>query len=245
MSEIIKTEAIVLGKINYSESSLIVSLFTKSNGKISAILKGGRRPKSKLASIVDVLNNIEVIVYKKESRDVQIISSADLVSHYPKIKSDLATSIYAYAVCELVKELSIENENNELLFKGLKKILNLIENKEEHPGVLFGRFFIFFLKEIGYELNLENCEICSKQLTIESRPTRFSSEGFICNQCKIEGNISKTNESELFNYLYCLKNRKKIFSISHNLIGDGNKFLLNYLRNHVETFKGLNSLEMI
>lgn len=244
MSEIIKTEAIVLSKLNYSESSLIVSLFTKSNGKVSAILKGGRRPKSKLASVVDVLNHIQVIFYKRESREIQVISSADLISHFPKIKSDLNSSVYAYAVCELVKDVMIENESNILLFNGLVRILNLMENNEEHPAILFGRFFIFFLKEIGYELNLETCELCSKDLSIESKPSKYINQSFICNECKETKGLSSSNDSELFNFLYCLKNRKKILSVDEKLIRSGIQFLIDYLKNHIETFRGLNSLEM-
>ena len=43
MSEIIKTEAIVLNKINYGDTSMIASFFTKDYGRLSGILKGGRK----------------------------------------------------------------------------------------------------------------------------------------------------------------------------------------------------------
>ncbi|MCX7610954.1 MAG: DNA repair protein RecO [Ignavibacterium sp.] len=244
MSKIIKTEAIVLRKINYSESSLIVSLFTKSNGKISAILKGGRRPNSKLSSVVDLLNHIQVIIYKKESRDIQVISSADLYSYFPNIKSDFTKTTYAYAVCELVNDVYMEGEVNELMFNGLVRILNLMNNKEENSAILFIKFFIFFLKEIGYELNLELCKICSKELSIELKPVPFGNEGFICLSCQSEHKIQKMNESELFNFLSCLKNRKKLNYVNDKLIESAIKFLLNYLRNHLENFKGLQSLEI-
>ena len=39
MSEIIKTGAVVLSKLDYGDSSVIVSLYTKEKGKLSAILK--------------------------------------------------------------------------------------------------------------------------------------------------------------------------------------------------------------
>lgn len=244
MSEIIKTEAIVLSKINYSESSLIVSLYTLNNGLISVILKGGRRPKSKIASVVDVLNHIQAIIYKKETREVQLLSSADLISHFPKIKSDLNSLQYAYATCELIKTLLAEHEVNEKIFNGLVRILTLMNNKQEHPAILFGRFFIFFLKEIGYELNLETCEVCAKPLTLELKPSLFSNEGFICINCKETNLNSRESDSELFNYLFCLKNKKNNFSNNEKLFQSGIQFLISYSKNHIETFKGLNSLSM-
>jgi len=243
MSEIIKTEAVVLSKINYSESSLIVSLFTKTNGLISAIIKGGRRPKSKLASIADVLNHIEIILYKKESREIQIISSADLISYFPKTKAKIELSSYALAICESIKTLLVENESNELLFNGLIRILNLIESESEHPAVLFGRFLMFLIKQIGYEINLESCEKCSEKLSLDMK-AYYSSflRGFVCDKCNDE---KVFNNSELFNYLFCLKNRKKIISFSENIYQKGNQFLIEYLKSHIESFKGLNSLTML
>ena len=48
MSEILKTEAIVLGKMDFSDTSIITNLFTRDFGKFSLILKGGRNPKNRI-----------------------------------------------------------------------------------------------------------------------------------------------------------------------------------------------------
>ena len=53
MSEIIKTEAVVLSKLNYGDTSLIISVLTELCGKMSVIIKGGRNPKSKMGVIAD------------------------------------------------------------------------------------------------------------------------------------------------------------------------------------------------
>ncbi len=86
MSEIIKTEAVVLSKLNYGDSSLIVTLFTKEYGKLSAIIKGARNPKSKMGLVIDPLNHLQIILYKKDTRELQIISSAEILTYFPKIK---------------------------------------------------------------------------------------------------------------------------------------------------------------
>jgi DNA repair protein RecO (recombination protein O) len=60
MSEIVKTEAVVLNKIDYRDTSVIASLYTEDFGKISAIIKGGRSSKSKTGRIVDPLNHLRI-----------------------------------------------------------------------------------------------------------------------------------------------------------------------------------------
>ena len=215
MSKIIKTEAVVLSKLNYGDSSSIVTLFTKEYGKLSVMLKGGRNPKSKISLIVDPINYLEVIFYNNPSRDLQILSSADFKAHFNKIKEDLDKLKYAHSVIELVKNLSVEHEANKKLFSGIVRILELIDEGKENPAVSFGRFFLFFLKELGYEFqpginNIENITI----------------------------------NSELFIYFNCLKKNENPGNVSPVIINGAITFLENYLRYHVSDFKGLQSLNM-
>jgi DNA repair protein RecO (recombination protein O) len=244
MSEIIKTKAVVIGKTNYSDSSLVVTLFTEHNGKVSAIVKGARSPKSKLALIIDTLNLIEVIFYRKESRELQIVSSADLISHFPNIKNDLESTKYAFAVLEVLRNLTIENESNERLFKGLVRILEHFENKKELPSVLFARFFMFLISETGYEIILEKCNICGKELNGDNEVGYNYSTGFICKECfESHSGFEKLN-SELFKFLYCLKTKKFFNGINNKIIEQGNSFLQRYVQEHVPDFKGIQSLHM-
>ena len=143
MSEIIKTEAVVLSKLNYGDSSSIASLFTEDLGKISVIIKGARSPKSKYGKIVDPLNYLSVVLYKKESREIQLLSGADIIEHFPAIKNDLNKLEYAYAVVELVKNLLAEHEVNRKIFKGTDK--NSIKTKfsRRKTGSNFWTFFYF------------------------------------------------------------------------------------------------------
>ena len=160
MSEIIKTEAVVLNKIDYRDTSVIASLDTEDLGRISAILKGGRSPKSKTGRIVDPLNHLQIIIYKKDTRELQLLSDAEIISHFSKLKENLSALKYSYAVIELVQKLTAVDQQNKKTFKGIVRILSLLEKGEEKPEVLFGRFFIFLMKETGYDIQLQKCSIC-------------------------------------------------------------------------------------
>ena len=244
MSDIIKTEAVVLSKMNYGDTSTILTLFTESEGKLSAIVKGGRNPKSKMGKVIEPLNHLQIIFYKKPSRELQIISNAEIISHFPKIKDDLESTKYSFAVIELVKNLTVEDEANNKLFKGLIKILSLIDEKNENPAVLFGRFFLFFLSELGYDLAIDKCGICGKQNTSNGSLGFDIDLGFVCSDCYKSHSGLETISAELFNYLSCLKFNKKVDI--HNM--DLNKKLINlleqYLKFHISDFKGIQSLRI-
>jgi DNA repair protein RecO (recombination protein O) len=179
------------------------------------MLKGGRNPKSKFSLIVDPINYLEVIFYNNPSRDLQILSSADFKAHFHKIKEDLDKLKYAHAVIELVKNLSAEHEVNKKLFSGVTRILGIIDEGKENPAVSFGRFFLFFLKELGYEFQPET--------------------GYLENI---------TINPELFHYFHCLKKNENPGNVNPAVINGAVTFLENYLKHHVSDFKGLQSLSM-
>jgi DNA repair protein RecO (recombination protein O) len=245
MSEILKTEAVVLSKLNYGDTSLIVSLFTKDLGKISAILKGARSPKSKLGMKVDPLNYIEVVFYNKSTRELQIISSADIIQHYARIKADFEKLKYAHSLIELTKKLTPEHEQNLRLFNGIIKILSLLESSEESPNLIFARFFLFFLDEIGYQVQLDKCISCGRS-DLEGLNLSYNfSSGLLCDQCKGGYLESFAINLELFNCLTGLKrNQKSLKSLDSRIIDRAILFMEKYLMYHLSDFKGIQSLQL-
>jgi DNA repair protein RecO (recombination protein O) len=244
MSEIIKTEAMVLTKMDYGDTSKIVSLYTKDYGKLSAIIKGGRSPKSKIGLMVDPLNHIQVVFYKKDSRELQLISSADLITHFTLIKEDLEKLKYSHAVLELLKNLTVDHEVNEKLFKGVIRILNLINSDSELPIILFGRFFMFFLAELGYQIQLEQCAVCGRT-NLENMELSHNFElGILCNDCRHSNIDFFSINPELFRVLYCLKYSKKIELTNMAVAERAIIFMERYLKFHIPDFKGIQSFQM-
>jgi len=243
MSEILKTEAVVLSKMNYGDSSNIASLFTEDLGKLSVIVKGARSPKSKYGKIVDPLNYLLVVLYKKESREVQLLSGADIIQHFPDIKRDLGKLSFAYAVVELIKYLLAENEVNKKLFKGVIKILERLNSGEERSEITFGRFLLFFLREIGYEIQIDSCSICHKRNLAD--PVYFHREkGVICGDCKNSVVDIYDINTELLRYLNCLKNNESASNFSHQILQKSLILMENHLKYHVPDFKGISSLKL-
>jgi DNA repair protein RecO (recombination protein O) len=244
MSEIVKTEAFVLVKRKYGDSSKITTLFTLHYGKISAIIKGGRRKDSAAGRAIDPLNYISIVFYKKENRDLQTLTGADLIDHYPYIKQDFDRIKYASAVLELIKELTVEYEENERLFRGVKKIMQLMETGEEMPEVLFARFYLFFLTELGYELQLTSCSMCGNEVE-RSNELKFDfRSGVICKNCAAAPQFTAPLSMELFDYLICLKTGSKKMNFRTTLVNNLLFFLERYTNYHVSNYKGLKSLQL-
>jgi len=242
MSNLQKTRAIVLSKLNFGDTSKIVTLYTENYGKETCIIKGGRSAKSKIGGIIDVMNHIEVVYYKKESRDMQLISQSDLISHYPHIKQNLDSLKYAASVLELLYSLTIANEVNKKLFKGSVKILDMMNDSLDNPQILFVKYFMFFLDELGYSLKEYNCKKCGKDLNVSEVIYYNHERGFLCSDCGINEIINYEFSKELFNLLTCLSAKQNQCTYSFENLKKLIQFFEKFLKYHVPEFKGLKSI---
>ena len=245
MPELIKTVGIVLRKIDFGDTSKIATLITPEFGKLSVIIKGGRTGKSRIGALVDTLNEVEVIFYDKKSRDVQLVSQADLLNNFTRIKDDFEKLKHASAALELVNVLTVENHEYDRLYRGLKKILLLLNTSDNDSRILFVKFFLFLLKELGYEFQYDNCTFCGKELT-DGSTVKFNYElGMMCDNCSPGRIYSFEFSPELFNSLICLSRKNYQTEQKFDNIDKLIYFLERYLMYHINEFKGLKSLHIL
>ena len=80
-----KTDAIILNRKDYRETSYLVSMFTPDFGKIHAQVKGAKRKVDKYGSSFSPITYNKVVFYENLKSDLHIVSQADLVEHFPNI----------------------------------------------------------------------------------------------------------------------------------------------------------------
>jgi DNA repair protein RecO (recombination protein O) len=244
MSEIIKTQAIVLRKINFGDTSRIAQFYTEDYGKISAILKGARSPKSKIGMLIDTMNLLQLILYKKDSREVQIVSDIDLVKHYAGIRDDFEKYKYASAIIELLSNLTFENEHSKKIFDGTVKMFSLLDHNGNDPQFLFAKYFLFFLKEIGYEFQFEKCNVCGKELSSKDQPSYNYETGSMCSECSKDRLTNFNLTEELFNVITCLNSKNKIVRYTQENLSYIVKMFEKFLMYNVHEFKGIKSIKI-
>ncbi len=243
MTEIIKTNAIVLKKLDYQNTSKIATFYTYNYGKISAIIKGARSAKSQIGPVVDVLNEVQLVVYKKNTRSVQIVSQVELLRYFKNIKSDLKKLKYSSAVIELLNSLILESEINFKLYKGTIRILELMDSSTGKAEFLFVKYFLFFLKELGYQLSFDNCAVCGKKFKKGKKAFNYEI-GFICEICMKNSLYSIEFDEELFELIKDLTYKASKTPYNQNQLNKILYFLEKYLIYHNPEFAGIKSLRV-
>lgn len=140
----LKTEAIILKGFKYGDSSKIITLFSQDIGKFTAIVKGVRNSKSKNSGVFENMNLVNVLFNKKDNRDLQIISNADCLSSFPKVKENFEKLLVAYKLLELTSKMMYEYDVSKEVFVLLKNVMINLDLADSNFEILYLLFQIKF-----------------------------------------------------------------------------------------------------
>lgn len=244
MSEIVKTRAIVLRRLDFGDTSRIAHFFTEEFGKLSAMVKGAKSPKSKTGLAIDLLNMVELVLYKKDTREVQLVSQVELLKHFSNIRDDFEKFRFASAVIELLATMITESEPHPKLFEGSVKILSLIDSSSENPKLLFVKYFLFFLREFGYEFQFEQCSACGRVISKGEQASYNFEAGIFCADCRTDRLTNFNFSEELFELIFCLNQKKSLCTYEEEDLDTILVLLEKFLSYNVGEFKGLKSLKI-
>lgn len=140
------TEGIILRHVNYGEADRMLTVLTPFKGKITVVAKGVRRITSRRAGNVEPLNRVKLQLFQRQGSPV--LTEAESLQTFPKIKSDLSLSTYGSHLAEITERLSAENQPNPRVYQLLMTVLELLET---NPRQIFIRAYeVKLLTVLGF-----------------------------------------------------------------------------------------------
>lgn len=181
-----RTDAIVLRSYKYSETSKIVTLYTKAFGKTKVIAKGARKPKSKFGSALEPITEIRAIFYTKEGRELHTLSEADLIYTFAGVKSNFDKLTYASAIVELTDRLVIGEESNIGLYRALQGTLSGIECAPQNVAEKLLWYFQLRVADLfGYRPKFAHCIRCGQSVIDQHCRFDLAQGGIVCGNCVV------------------------------------------------------------
>jgi len=196
-----KATAIVLRTVDFSETSLVVTLFTREFGKLGALAKGAKRPKNPFESALDVLTLCRIVFLHKSSEALDLLTEAKLLRRFrPPRNSPLVSaaeekrrsradgglfSLYAgYYVAELLGELTHDNDPHPQLFDLADETLEALAAGEPVPRRVV-RFELDALRLLGHAPSLDTCVACGAPVEPKGRVAFGHLDGgVLCGNCR-------------------------------------------------------------
>ncbi len=181
-----KTSAIVIRVVEFSETSLVVTLFTRDFGKIGGLAKGARRLKNPFESALDLLALCRIVFLHKSTEALDILTEAKLVRRFRPPGKDLGVLFAGYYVAELLDGLTKEDDPNPELFDLADKTLAMLSAGTEPAAKLTVHFELAALKLLGHVPAVEQCVECGEVMPATTGPTAFGllDGGVLCPRCR-------------------------------------------------------------
>ena len=109
-----KTDALVIKATDYKENDKLLNLFTPSRGKLTAGIRGVRKPKAKLAFAAQPFCFAEYVLAEKGGR--YTVTAAYLYDGFFALRTDIVRYYAACAVLEICDALLVEEGESRALF---------------------------------------------------------------------------------------------------------------------------------
>jgi DNA repair protein RecO (recombination protein O) len=178
----IKTQAVVLRSIRYGEADRIVHLYSPDRGRIGAIAKGARRPRSRFGGRLEPFFRLDLVLYEGRS-DLLTVTAAETVAGYGRLRGDGPALGAAARACDAVSRLFDTGEPHPAVFNLLCNELALIDDdpaRATHANQL--AFRLKLLLAAGLAPQLAACASCGAR----DHLTGFSGAagGVVCTACE-------------------------------------------------------------
>ena len=231
---IIKTRGIVFKAIKYSETSMIVDIYTEEKGLRKYIISGVRSKRAKVsASLLQPMTLLDLVVYHREDRTMTRIKEIRPAVIYQTIPFDIQRGAVGLFMVEVAQKAIRESEENRSLFQFLFDSFHYLDTTEKSIANLH----LHFLLELTTYLGFMPGEICS-----ETQPYFNLKEGIFVTYAPTHRHyLSKEDSAVLYQLLEVAQRDCHLVPLNRDLRHSLVRDLLTYYQLHIENFPLINS----
>jgi len=162
--ELINTQGILIRRLDYGDTDLILTFFTQQFGKISAIAKSAKKSVKRFGGILELFYMLELIIRPGKGDKLAILQNAALIQSFETIRTDVIHTAYASYWAEII-DLFVEDRAPQVeMYHLFAHVLNQLNQQAISADVLHIIFQMRFLVISGFQPDFLTCNHCQKKL---------------------------------------------------------------------------------
>lgn len=156
-----KAIGLIVRTTDWSESSRIVTIYTREFGKVRALAKGGRRLKSNFEVALDLLSVCSIVLLRKSSGGLDLLTEARADERFAGLRTNLPAMYAGYYIAELLGDGTQDYDPHPVLFDHSLETLRQL-SAGGNVLSLVSAYDWTWLSELGLTPVLNRCASCSK-----------------------------------------------------------------------------------
>lgn len=176
-----RLEAVVLRHSDWGEADRLLVLYSLQQGKTRAVAKGVRKMTSRKAGHLEPFTHVNLQLSR--GRDLAIVTQAETIQAYPRIREDLTlTGCAAYVIELLDRFIPDDDLGVPGLFRLLIETLTRIAS-EPDPWLAVRYYEMRLLDFLGFRPRLFECVNCGREILAEDQFFSYGQGGAVCPFC--------------------------------------------------------------
>ena len=229
-----ESEAIVLRTYPMREADLLVTLFTRTEGKVRGVARSAKKSKRRFGGALEPMTYVRAFYDVRERQELVRLDACEVLA------SPMATEVgYARAVglahlAELLDELLPDREANDAIFRLTLSVLQVMSGDDIWMPVTY--FDLWLTRLVGFLPELTECIVCGRELDGDRAYFHALADGLMCVDDKRLASSDLSSDSRM---LAAQMFRARVESFADTrwpkaLGADLRKFLMQILQRHIE-----------
>jgi len=229
-----ESEAIVLRTYPLREADLLVTLFTRVEGKVHGVARSAKKSKRRFGGALEPLTFVRAYYEDREGRELVRLDSFEVLESPLAFEVSYPRAVALGHVAEVLDELLPEREANDAVFRLALSVLAALRGADVWMPVTY--FELWMTRLMGYLPDLSECLACGRSLNGSRAYFHALSDGLMCPEDKRLASSEISSESRA---LAAQMFRSPVESLAGTpwpkaQAADLRKFLLQTLQRHIE-----------
>ena len=173
----LKTAGIVIREVNTGEADKVITIFTKSNGRITAFAKGARKTRSSFSAGTQILSYNDYVLFP--GKNMYSINSCETIESFYDIRNNMEKLTYAAHFIDIIDDTVQEDQPAQKVLRLLLNSLYMLAKTDKSSELIARIFEIRLLSITGYAPHVDDCIVCGNN-EFENCFFSFQKCGFLC-----------------------------------------------------------------
>ncbi|MGA9472639.1 MAG: DNA repair protein RecO, partial [Terriglobales bacterium] len=229
-----ESEAIVLRTYPLRESDLLVTLFTRLEGKVTGVARAAKKSKRRFGGALEPLTYVRAVYDERERQELVRLDSCEVIESPMSGEVTFARATALAHVAELLDQLMPDREASDAVFRLTLAVIAELRGSALWMPVTY--FELWMTRLMGFLPEFAECAVCGRSLNGTRAYWHALADGLVCADDKRIASSEMSPESRKI-AAQMLKSRASEFAGIEwpKVLGaDLRKFLIQILERHIE-----------
>jgi DNA repair protein RecO (recombination protein O) len=177
-----ESEAIVLRTYPLREADLLVTLFTRLEGKVDSVARSAKKSRKRFGGALEPLTYVRAYYEDRERRELARLDSCEVLESPLAFEVSYPRAVALGHMAEVLDELLPDREANDAVFRLVLSVLPVLRGPEIWLPVTY--FDLWMTRLMGYLPDLSECVACGRSLNGSRAYFHVLADGLMCGEDK-------------------------------------------------------------